>query len=365
VLLLEAGAVTDNPVLMPETGDVVTGGHFHGQPLALQLDALYAACAEVANIAERRVNLMLSGNGGRLPRFLAADPGLESGLMIAQYLAAALVVETRNKAFPAAVDSIPTSDGQEDHVSMGSISALKLAGCLDRCEAVVALELLSAGRALAFITREDHARRLGRRPMQPADSLQLVLDRLGVAVDMSPGDRPLTHDLLAGVINEFNGEVHRIVITHAKENVFYATIMIEKDGSLVEIDARPSDSLVMALKFEAPVFVSKTLFENMSLPMEDKAEIEDEYGLALQELTPELSEYLSFAPKQGVMISGIRKGSRAAEDGLEPGDIIVAIGGQVIEDVLSIKKVVAETKAPVKAEIFRNSRSMTFTLHLP
>lgn len=195
VLLLEAGSVTDNPVLMPETGEVVTGGHFHGQPLALQLDALYAACSEVANIAERRVNLMLSGNGGRLPRFLAADPGLESGLMIAQYLAAALVTETRNKAFPAAVDSIPTSDGQEDHVSMGSVSALKLAGCLDRCEAVVALELLSAGRALTFITRDDHARRLGRRPMQPAAPLQGVLERVGETVDLSPGDRPLTHDL--------------------------------------------------------------------------------------------------------------------------------------------------------------------------
>ena len=177
--------------------------------------------------------------------------------------------------------------------------------------------------------------------------------------------RPLTHDLLASVINEFNGEVHRIVITHAKENVFYATIMIEKDGSLVEIDARPSDSLVMALKFEAPVFVSKTLFERMSLPLEEKAEIKDEYGIALQELTPELAEYLSFPPKRGVMVSGIRKGSQAAKDGLETGDIIVDIGGQAIENVLSMKKVFAETKAPVKAGIFRDSRFMTFTLHLP
>jgi bifunctional DNase/RNase len=177
--------------------------------------------------------------------------------------------------------------------------------------------------------------------------------------------RPLTHDLLASVINEFNGEVHRVVITHAKENVFYATIMIGKDGSLIEIDARPSDSLVMALKFEAPVFVTKTLFERMSLPLEEKAEIEDEYGIALQELTPELSEYLSFPPKRGVMISGIRKGSQAEKDGLETGDIIVDIGGQIIENISSLKKVFAETKAPAKARIFRNSRFMTFTLHLP
>ncbi len=195
VLLREAGSVTDNPVLMPEVGEVITGGHFHGQPLALQLDALYAACAEIASIAERRQDLLLSGNGGRLPRFLAADPGLESGLMIAQYLAAALVVETRSKAFPAAVDSIPTSCGQEDHVSMGSVSAVKLAPCLDRCEAVVALEFLTAGRALEFITREGAARRLGRPVLRPADPLDGVLARLREHVDLTPGDRPLTDDL--------------------------------------------------------------------------------------------------------------------------------------------------------------------------
>lgn len=197
VMLIEAASVTDNPVFMPETGDVVTGGHFHGQPLALQMDAVYAASAEIASIAERRINLLLSGNGGRLPRFLAAEPGLESGLMIAQYLAAALVVETRSKAFPAAVDSIPTSDGQEDHVSMGSVSALKLGPCLDRCEAIVALELLTAGRALEFITREGSARRLGRPVLYPAPPLCLVLERLRETVDMTPGDRSLTADLLA------------------------------------------------------------------------------------------------------------------------------------------------------------------------
>lgn len=179
--------------------------------------------------------------------------------------------------------------------------------------------------------------------------------------------RPLTHDLLASVINELNSEVQRIVITHAKENVFYATILLEKDGRLVEIDARPSDSLVMALKFKAPVFVAKTLFEQMALPMEDKSEIGigDEYGLSLQELTSELSEYLSFSPKRGVMVSGIRKGSQAAKDGLETGDIIVDIGGQVIENVFSMKKLYAETNEPVDARIFRHSAFMTLTLHLP
>ena len=177
--------------------------------------------------------------------------------------------------------------------------------------------------------------------------------------------RPLTHDLLAGVINELNSGVNRVVITHTKENVFYATILLEKDGSLVEIDARPSDSLIMALKFKAPVFVAKTLFEQMALPMEDKAEIGDEYGLSLQELTPELSEYLSFTLKRGVMVSDIRNGSQADQDGLETGDIIVDIGGQGIENVFSMKRVYAETNEPVVARIFRDSGFMTFTLHLP
>jgi histidine ammonia-lyase len=195
VFLRESRAVTDNPVLLPEEKQVVTGGHFHGQPLAFQLDFLYQSTSELANIAERRVNLMLSGNGGRLPRFLASDPGLESGLMIAQYLAAGLVSENKSKAFPAAVDSVPTSDGQEDHVSMGSVGALKLQGVLDRTEAVIALELLTAGRALQFITREELASRTGRQPLQLSRPLQELLDDLGTQIDLSPGDRPLTDDV--------------------------------------------------------------------------------------------------------------------------------------------------------------------------
>ena len=120
--------------------------------------------------------------------------------------------------------------------------------------------------------------------------------------------RPLTHDLLASVIDAVDGKIHRIVITHVKENVFYATILMEKDGRFDEIDARPSDSIVMALKFEAPIFVSRKLFERMSITIKDETRIEDKYGLELQELTAEIAEYLSFAPRRGVMISGVRQG---------------------------------------------------------
>ncbi len=198
VFLVEADSVTDNPVLLPESQEVVTGGHFHGQPLALQLDAVYQALSEIANIAERRINLMLGGNGGRLPRFLARNPGLESGLMIAQYLAAALVSENKNSAFPAAVDSIPTSDGQEDHVSMGSIGALKLGPLLERVRAVIGLEMLTAGRALQFLSRDDLAAERHRNPVFTSPALQDVLAGLGQVADLDPGDRSLT-DELAGV----------------------------------------------------------------------------------------------------------------------------------------------------------------------
>ncbi|MFO7652517.1 MAG: histidine ammonia-lyase [Candidatus Krumholzibacteriia bacterium] len=197
LFLREAHAVTDNPVLLPEEGRAVTGGHFHGQILALELDALYVAMAEIGDVAERRINLMLGGNGGRLPRFLAADPGLESGLMIAQYLAAALVCETRASAFPAAADSIPTSDNQEDHVSMGSVSALKLRDALARVEAVVALELITAARALQFITEPRWAEVCGRTALSVSPPLTAALRQIGRRIDLSPGDRPLTMDLAA------------------------------------------------------------------------------------------------------------------------------------------------------------------------
>jgi len=197
IFLDEAAAVTDNPVLLPDEKRVVTGGHFHGQPIAHQLDFCYQAVCEICGIAERRINLLLGGNGGRLPRFLAAQPGLESGLMIAQYLAAGLVSENKSKAFPAAVDSIPTSDNQEDHVSMGSVAALKLSGVLDRAEAVVGLELLTAARALQFIIRPDLAGLGNRLTFDLSAPLAALVSDLGAQIDLSPGDRPLTDDLTA------------------------------------------------------------------------------------------------------------------------------------------------------------------------
>jgi histidine ammonia-lyase len=146
----EINAVTDNPIVFPEDGEVISGGNFHGQHMAFALDVLAIACSEIASISERRVDQLMSGDGERVPRCLIQDPGLNSGFMITQYLAAALVSENKVHAHPASVDTIPTSMGFEDHVSMGSISALKLSRVLDNVTRVVAVELLCGAQAIDF-----------------------------------------------------------------------------------------------------------------------------------------------------------------------------------------------------------------------
>lgn len=144
----EINSVTDNPIIFPE-GDVVSGGNFHGQPLALGLDYIAMALAELANISERRTFLLVGGHDG-LPKLLMEETGLNSGFMLPQYTAAALVSENKVLAHPASVDSIPTSLGFEDHVSMGSISARKALAVLENAETVLAIELMCSAQALDF-----------------------------------------------------------------------------------------------------------------------------------------------------------------------------------------------------------------------
>lgn len=146
----EINAVTDNPLLFADDGDVISGGNFHGEHMALALDALATAASEIAAIAERRIDKLIDNDSDKLPRCLIANPGLNSGLMIVQYLAAALVSENKVLAHPASVDTIPTSMGFEDHVSMGSIAALKLARVVDNVRRVVAAELLCGAQAIDF-----------------------------------------------------------------------------------------------------------------------------------------------------------------------------------------------------------------------
>lgn len=142
----ELNAVTDNPLIFPDQDKVLSGGNFHGQPLALQLEALALAAAEWGSISERRTFKLLAGRQG-LPAFLVANPGLNSGFMIPQYTAASLVSQNKQLCTPNAVDTIDSSNGQEDHVSMGANAALKLWKVLDNVEQVLAIECLSAAQA--------------------------------------------------------------------------------------------------------------------------------------------------------------------------------------------------------------------------
>ncbi|MDQ7848925.1 MAG: histidine ammonia-lyase [Armatimonadota bacterium] len=155
VVETEVNSATDNPLVFPEADKVVSGGNFHGQPVALALDVLAIAVAALGTIAERRIDRLLNPQSSGLPPFLARAGGLHSGLMLAQYTAAALVAENKVLAHPASVDSIPTSGNQEDHVSMGSIAARKAARVVEHVEQVVGIEALCAAQALEFRGAEE------------------------------------------------------------------------------------------------------------------------------------------------------------------------------------------------------------------
>ncbi|MGE5673201.1 MAG: histidine ammonia-lyase [Mycobacterium leprae] len=150
----ELNAVTDNPLLFPEDGDVISGGNFHGQPVALAMDYLGIALAELANMGERRIERLVNPQLSGLPAFLTAKGGLNSGMMILQYTAAALVSENKVLAHPASVDSIPSSANQEDHVSMGTIAARKARQILANVTRVLAIELIVAAQAVEFVNAD-------------------------------------------------------------------------------------------------------------------------------------------------------------------------------------------------------------------
>lgn len=187
VFLTEINAVTDNPNIFPEEDLILSGGNFHGQPLALALDYLAIALAEIASISERRVFQLLSGQRG-LPLFLVKDPGLHSGFMIPQYTAAGIVSENKQLCTPASVDSITSSNGQEDHVSMGANAATQGYRVLENVERVLAIELMSAAQALEF-----------RRPLRSSPRLEALVARFREVVAFNEADRVLHDDMMAAV----------------------------------------------------------------------------------------------------------------------------------------------------------------------
>ena len=149
----EINSATDNPNIFPDEDMIISAGNFHGEPIAIPMDTLAIAMSELANISERRIFRLISGQRG-LPTFLVANPGLNSGFMIPQYTAASIVSQNKGLCWPASVDSIPSSQGQEDHVSMGSNSATKLVRVVENCETVLAIELFNAAQALEFRHQE-------------------------------------------------------------------------------------------------------------------------------------------------------------------------------------------------------------------
>jgi histidine ammonia-lyase len=187
---IELNSVTDNPIIF-NANDTISGGNFHGQPLALPLDYATVAAAELGNIADRRCYLMSEGRYG-LPKVLTNDPGLNSGLMIPQYTTAALVTENKTLCFPASADSVPTSLGQEDHVSMGSISGRKLNQVLDNLEYIQAIELLYAAQAMDF-----------RRPLKSTPVIEACHNLVRQHVPFIEEDRIFATDI---------NQLHQLII---------------------------------------------------------------------------------------------------------------------------------------------------------
>lgn len=189
VLEVEVGSVSDNPVVLPDSGEVLSGGNFHGQPVAVALDATASAVVCLAGISERRLYRLLDpalSNG--LPPFLVRESGLNTGFMLVQYTAASLVSESKALAHPAALDSIPSSAGQEDHVSMGMTSARHARDCVANAEVVVALEAMAAAQALDL-----------RAPLHPGEGSRAARAAIREAIPFLEADRELGPDIAAAV----------------------------------------------------------------------------------------------------------------------------------------------------------------------
>jgi histidine ammonia-lyase len=182
---IELNAATDNPLVLVELDELVSNGNFHGQPLAFALDAAAMALAELASISERRVERLTNPSlSDGLPAFLTPDGGLNSGFMIPQYVAAALVSENKVLCHPAGVDSIPTSAGQEDHVSMGNASALKCLQVLGNAERALAIELLAGAQGIEFLA-----------PLGPGAGVRAAHDFIRTLSPTVVEDRPLAGDI--------------------------------------------------------------------------------------------------------------------------------------------------------------------------
>ena len=197
VLETEINSATDNPTIFPETDEIISAGNFHGEPIALAMDFLAIAVAELGNISERRIYRIISG-ARNLPNFLVVNPGLNSGFMIPQYTAASIVSQSKGLCWPASCDSIPSSQGQEDHVSMGSNSATKLWRVVQNTERILAIELMNAAQALEF-----------RRPLRSSKPIENIFAAYRAIVPFVDNDTVMYPYIATSVkfLNEY--EPHR------------------------------------------------------------------------------------------------------------------------------------------------------------
>ena len=187
VIETEINSATDNPTVFPDEDLIISAGNFHGQPIALPMDMLTLALSELSNISERRIYKLISGQRG-LPNFLVAKPGLNSGFMIPQYTAASIVSQSKGLCMPASADSIPSSQGQEDHVSMGANAATKLVRVVENTERVLAIELFNAAQALEF-----------RRPLKSSWEIEKIFAKYRKVVPFIDDDRYM-HPLIEASI---------------------------------------------------------------------------------------------------------------------------------------------------------------------
>ncbi|WP_294771519.1 histidine ammonia-lyase [uncultured Rhodoferax sp.] len=200
VLLIEANAVTDNPLVFPDDGAMISGGNFHAEPVALAADGMALAIAEVGAIAERRIAMLIDSGVSRLPPFLTADAGLNSGFMIAHVTAAALASENKSMAHPASVDSLPTSANQEDHVSMATFAARRLQGMIQNTAHILGIELLAAAQGIEFL-----------RPLKSSAVLEAVHALLRKDVPAHHVDRYLAPDIAHATALVKDGAVARLL----------------------------------------------------------------------------------------------------------------------------------------------------------
>lgn len=199
VLLREANAVTDNPLVFAEDGAMISGGNFHAEPVALAADGMALAIAEVGAIAERRIAMLIDAGVSRLPPFLTADAGLNSGFMIAHVTAAALASENKSLAHPASVDSLPTSANQEDHVSMATFAARRLQAMISNTANILGIELLAAAQGVDFL-----------RPLRSSAALEQAHALLRQQVPAMVHDRFLAPDIEHATTLVRNGSLSRI-----------------------------------------------------------------------------------------------------------------------------------------------------------